>query len=159
MTDFAGTMHDTSPTAPVGTDPDSVLDTGRTPTVWHCLAYRDAGAGLRFLVDGLGFERRAVYSDPDDASLVVHAELRWPHGGGVMLGSVKTGGPGPQHPGTAAAYCVTATDEEVDRLHERALAHGATTLAAPEDMPYGGRGSTVADPEGNRWSLGSYRGE
>lgn len=127
--------------------------------LWHSLAYRDARAGIRFLTEALGFEARAVYADPDDDSVVLHAELLWPHGGGVMLGTVREEGPGPKHPGTASAYCVTDSDDAVDRLHEQALAHGGTSLAPPTDMEYGGRGCTVADPEGNRWSLGSYRGE
>lgn len=138
--------------------PDQRTDR-QSPGMWHCLAYRDAAAGIRFLTEALGFHQQAVYTDPADPTVVVHAELWWPHGGGVMLGSVREGGAGPQHPGAASAYCVTATDEEVDRLHDRALASGATTLAPPTDMDYGGRGCTVADPEGNRWSIGSYPGE
>lgn len=61
--------------------------------------------------------------------------------------------------GRAQAYLVLPADADVDRVHAQALAHGATTVREPADMDYGGRGSTVADAEGNQWSLGSYRGE
>lgn len=124
--------------------------------LWHSLAFRDAPAGIRFLVEGLGFVQHAVYTGSEDPSVVEHAELLWPFGGGVMLGSVRPGSPGPQHPGTGSAYCVVPRDEDVDRLHAQALAHGGTTLQEPVDMDYGGRGSTLADLEGNRWSIGSY---
>ena len=130
-----------------------------SPMLWQTLAYRDARAALRFLVDGLGFTEQAVYADPGDPSVVAHAELRWPPGGGVMLGPFREGSPGPQHPGAASTYLVTETDADVDRVHDRAVAHGGASVQEPEDMDYGGRGATVADPEGNRWSIGSYRGE
>src|SRR5436305_4414100 len=38
--------------------------------------------------DAFGFEKVAVYTG-DDPTVVDHAELRWPGGGGVMLGSVR----------------------------------------------------------------------
>ncbi|MBO0687714.1 MAG: glyoxalase, partial [Candidatus Dormibacteraeota bacterium] len=60
--------------------------TERTATVWPSLRYRDARAAIRFLVDAFGFEEVASYAGSDE-SVVVHAELRWPEGGGVMLGS------------------------------------------------------------------------
>ena len=58
-----------------------------TPSVWPILSYRDARAAARFLVEAFGFEERAVYARDDDPSVVEHAELRWPLGGGVMFGS------------------------------------------------------------------------
>lgn len=52
--------------------------------IWPSFRYSDAHAAIRFLVDAFGFERVAVYENGDR---VDHAELRWPLGGGVMLGS------------------------------------------------------------------------
>ena len=40
---------------------------------------------------------------------------------------------------------------------ERAVAAGATVLREVVDQDYGGRGGSVADPEGNHWSFGSYQ--
>ena len=57
------------------------------------------------------------------------------------------------------AYVVTTTDEDVDSVHERAVAAGATSVRPPEDQDYGGRGCTFTDPWGVHWSFGSYRGE
>ena len=97
---------------------------------------------------------------PDDPGRIMHAQLDWPPGGGIMLGSSR------RHDetwvdsvGRSQCYCVTETDEDVDALYERAVAAGATVVRKPEDQDYGGRGCTLRDPEGNQWSFGSYRGE
>ena len=37
----------------------------------------------------------------------------------------------------------------------KAVAAGGTVVRAMVDQDYGGRGGTVADPEGNHWSIGS----
>jgi len=54
------------------------------PTVWGALQARDATELIDFLVHTIGFVRTAVYADGDE---VAHAQLDWPEGGGVMLGS------------------------------------------------------------------------
>jgi uncharacterized glyoxalase superfamily protein PhnB len=123
-----------------------------TTTLFHSLAYADARAAIEFLTKGLGFEVAGVYADPDDDAKVLHAQLDWPGGGG---GSAA----GDQPTGVGRAYLVVPTDADVDRLHGRALAQGATEVRPPADMDYGGRGSTVADPDGNRWIIVSYPGE
>ena len=56
------------------------------PQVWPTFRATDARALIRFLVDVVGFEETAVYGEGD---VVHHAELSWPPGGGVMLGSVR----------------------------------------------------------------------
>jgi uncharacterized glyoxalase superfamily protein PhnB len=126
-----------------------------TTTLFHSLAYADARAAIEFLTQGLGFEVAGVYADPDDDAKVLHAQLDWPGGGGIMFGSAADDQP----TGVARAYLVVPTDADVDRLHQQALAHGFTAVREPADMDYGGRGSTVADPERNQWSIGSYPGE
>lgn len=118
------------------------------------LRFKDAPAAIEFLRDGLGFELAASYAGENDPSHIDHAQMNWPGGGAVMFGSSDD----PEEIGRAQAYLVVPTDEDVDRLHARALAHGASSVREPEDMDYGGRGSTVKDPEGNSWSLGSYKG-
>jgi uncharacterized glyoxalase superfamily protein PhnB len=61
-------------------------------------------------------------------------------------------------PGAASAYCVVDSADQVDRIHARALSRGATSVRAPNDPDYGGRECTLRDPEGNHWSIGTYRG-
>lgn len=121
--------------------------------IWPSFRYADAHAAIQFLIDAFGFERVAVYESDDR---VDHAELRWPLGGGVMLGSAAredsaiAGLP----PGTGSVYVVT---DDVDGLFKRACAAGASVVREPLDEPYG-RGFTVRDPEGVFWSFGDYAG-
>ncbi len=126
------------------------------PQVWPSLRARDARALIRFLVDAFGFEETVVYGDADR---VDHAQLSWPPGGGIMLGSVREGDSdqvGATNPGTFGAYVVT---DEPDALYERAKAAGAEIISEPHDTDYGSRDFAARDPEGNRWSFGTYRGE
>jgi uncharacterized glyoxalase superfamily protein PhnB len=128
------------------------------PTVWPTLRARDARGLIRFLVDAFGFEEVVTYGDQPDGSgdVVVHAELGWPLGGGVMLGSARDDGPWALSPGTAGCYVVT---DDPDALHDRAVAAGAEVLQPLHDTDYGSRDFAVRDPEGNRWSFGTYPGE
>ena len=61
-----------------------------------------------------------------------------------------------RRPGAFGAYVVT---DEPDALYERARAAGAEIVSAPHDTDYGSRDFAARDPEGNRWSFGTYRGE
>ena len=124
------------------------------PTVWPAFRAHDAHGLIRFLADALGFEVTAVYADGD---AVAHAELAWPPGGGVMLGSVRDDPDDawPARPGTSAVYLVS---DDVDGVHARAVAAGAVSVREPHDPPHGGRECSVRDPEGNLWSVGTYRG-
>ena len=131
-------------------------DNTPAPQVWPTLRARDARALIRFLVDAFGFEETVVYGAGD---IVQHAQLSWPPGGGVMLGSADR--PGledrwPQPPGGFSAYVVT---DDPDGLFARATAAGAEVLSGLHETDYGSRDFAVRDPEGNRWSFGTYRGE
>jgi uncharacterized glyoxalase superfamily protein PhnB len=129
--------------------------TAPPPQVWPALRARDAHGLIRFLVDAFGFEETVVYGD---AERVHHAELAWPLGGGIMLGSAPTDAAGdnwPVQPGTAGCYVVC---DDPDALHARAVAAGATVTMELHDTDYGSREFIVSDPEGNRWSFGTYRG-
>ncbi|MFC5667708.1 VOC family protein [Kitasatospora misakiensis] len=126
------------------------------PQVWPSLRARDARALIRFLSEAFGFEEVVAYGEGE---FVAHAELAWPEGGGIMLGSDRPapegGEPWPGGPGTFTAYVVTA---DPDGLHARAVAAGARITTAPFDTDYGSRDFAAADPEGNRWYFGTYPG-
>jgi uncharacterized glyoxalase superfamily protein PhnB len=129
-----------------------------TSTVWPCLIYDDAPAAVEFLAKAFGFEARGVYTRDGDASIVEHAEMRWPLGGGVMFGSSgRDESPFGTRPVGAASIYVVCDDP--DELFARATGAGASVVRGLEDADYGSRGFTVADPEGNLWSFGTYRGE
>jgi uncharacterized glyoxalase superfamily protein PhnB len=122
------------------------------PQVWPSLSARDARALIKFLVDAFGFEETVVYGE---GAVVNHAELAWPTGGGVMLGSVKSEDPVHMTPGSFNAYVVC---DDPDALFARAIENGAKVLAELSDKDYGSRDFAVLDPEGNRWYFGTYRG-
>ncbi|MFE9785310.1 VOC family protein [Nocardia salmonicida] len=126
-------------------------------TVWPCLAFDDARAMVEFLTTAFGFEATAVYARENDHSVVEHGELRWP-GGGIMFGSTgRDDSPfGTRPPGVANLYLVT---DRPDALYDRAKAAGARIIRDLRDEDYGSRGFSAADPEGNLWSFGTYRGE
>ena len=131
------------------------MSTPPLPQVWPTLRATDARALIRFLVDAFGFEETAVYGED---AFVAHAQLSWPPGGGVMLGSARPGDDDPWalQPGTTGVYVVT---EQPDALFARAVAAGASVLQEPYDTDHGSRDFSVRDPEGNRWAFGTYRGE
>jgi uncharacterized glyoxalase superfamily protein PhnB len=131
---------------------DGMTHEAPPPQVWPSLGARDARALIKFLVDALGFEETVVYGEGDN---VDHAELAWPPGGGVMLGSSSDGSEMNLRPGTFHAYAVT---DDPDGLFARAVANGAKVCRELTDQDYGSREFSVEDPEGNRWSFGTYRG-
>jgi uncharacterized glyoxalase superfamily protein PhnB len=130
------------------------------PQVWPTLRARDARGLIRFLVEAFGFVENVAWGDQPDGGgdVVVHAQLDWPEGGGIMLGSVREGPDDrwPVQPGTAGCYVVTA---DPDAVHARAVAAGAEITDPLHDTDYGSRDFAARDPEGNRWSFGTYRGD
>lgn len=126
------------------------------PGVWTCLSYRDAEAARVFLTEVLGFTETLTVRDDEDKNRIVHAELKWPEGGGVMYGS---GGTHPEYPqpvpGTQWVYVCT---KDVDLVHKRAVDGGARVVTEPQDVDYGSRNVAIADPEGNIWTFGTYAG-
>ncbi|MEV8639287.1 VOC family protein [Streptosporangium sp. NPDC051023] len=131
-----------------------MTDNTPPPQAWPILRARDARGLIRFLVEAFGFEETVVYGDGDR---VDHAELAWPPGGGIMLGSVRDAEDDLCQlvPGMFGAYLVT---DAPDETFARAVAAGARPVREPYDTEYGSRDFMVGDPEGNRWSFGTYPG-
>ncbi len=125
--------------------------------IWAVVTYDDPSAGIRFLVDVLGFDEYVFVTDPDDPSVIVHSEFRWPEGGIVQVASWDEGNPFIRPPGEQGLYVVTADPSAV---WERCQAAGAEVLRDPYEPHYdgGGMGFSIRDPEGNTWSFGTYAG-
>ena len=124
-----------------------------TAPLWPCFTYRDAPAAIAFLQRAFGFAEAARYGTVD---VVEHAELTWPGGGGIMLGSAREDSAlNELPPGTGSVYVVI---DDPDGLYERARAAGATIVRGLRDEDYGSRGFTCRDPEGVFWSFGTYAG-
>lgn len=128
------------------------MSTAAEIKLWHTMTFRDADAMIAF-VSAIGFVEHATYRSEQDPTVVEHAEWLWPGGGGLMFGSRRDDG-AVSNVGGSAAYLVT---DDPDGAFDRAVAAGATVLRPMVDQDYGGRGGSVADPEGNHWSFGSYQ--
>lgn len=111
------------------------------PDVWQCLLYDDAEAARVFLTEVFGFTETLAVRD-DDGNTIVHAELAWPEGGGVMYGNAQTdahtGMPRPT--GIQGLYVVTA---DPDTVYRRAADAGATIVMQPYDADYGSRNVAI----------------
>ena len=127
------------------------------PVVWPTTRCKDTRALIDFLVAAFGFEEQFTVPGKDGKG-IIHAQIRWPGGGGVMLGDAE--GSDAEHlalpSGPISVYVVT---DEPDALHDRAVAAGATIVRGLRDEEYGSRGFSAADPEGNVWSFGTYAGD
>ena len=129
------------------------------PTVWHSLSYRDAPAAIEFLVAAFGFVAKSVYKDEDDPTRIMHAQLSWPPGGGIMLSSTPRRDGFADPAGHASAYCVIDQSIDLDELFARATSAGAQVVRPVTAQDYGGRNFVAKDPEGNDWSFGDYAGD
>lgn len=123
---------------------------GTGMSIHPTLRYDDPKAAIAFLTSALGFVAENVHS-ADDGS-IGHAELSF--GGGVVMLGTRTDPPGQFDTGRAVTYLVV---DDVDAHRDRAVAAGAEVVYGPVDQPYGSREYAVTDPEGNIWSVGTYR--
>ncbi len=142
--------------APVGS-----WDNGPVPpsSIWPILHYLQASHAVRYLVNVLGFELVMIVYGRGGA--VAHAELGWPGGGVVVVGSAthesreSEGIP----PGQSAQYLVA---QEIDVAFDRVSGAGGDIVEPPHEVRVGpGRRAqmfTVRDPEGNLWTLGDHPG-
>jgi uncharacterized glyoxalase superfamily protein PhnB len=130
-----------------------VAMTVATQSIFTSLRYRDAVAAIDFLERALGFERGLVHQGDD--GVVHHAELSFA-GEWIMLGSTTEGDDGRMvvDTGPASTYIVV---DDPDAHFERARAAGAEIVRELTNEDYGSRGYTARDPEGNLWSIGTYR--
>jgi uncharacterized glyoxalase superfamily protein PhnB len=129
-------------------------------TVVPCLRYRNAPAAIDWLCATFGFEKHAVYPNPDGT--IAHAQLTFGNGM-VMLGSVSGAesewGRFTKQPDeiggaeTQSAYLIVS---DADTVYAKAKAAGAEILLEIKDEDYGGRGFTCRDLEGHIWNFGTY---
>ena len=119
-------------------------------TVFPCITFRDAAASIEYLERAVGAERVAVYEDDDGR--VTHAEIRI--GESTFMCGDERAGSKATPPGVSIVYVVVP---DADAAYERAKAAGAE-VTEPVEQSYGSRDVTVIDPDGDRWSLGTYAG-
>ncbi|MCT1386140.1 VOC family protein [Brachybacterium sp. p3-SID1565] len=132
-----------------------------TPQLYHCLRSTDADRTIAFLT-ALGFTEKLVFRDPEDPTIVHHAQFQWRDHGGLMLGSVR----GDEEetapwfrPGASVCNLVVPSDEQVDEVLRRGVEAGGRVAAEPSEPPHGGRTAGILDHDGNYWNIDSYPGE
>jgi uncharacterized glyoxalase superfamily protein PhnB len=120
------------------------------------LTYDDAAEALAWLERAFGFERTSVHEGENGT--IAHAELRY-DGGLVMLGSAGPNDLGLKTPRELGAVNqgVYVIVDGIDAHYERAREAGAEVVRQLHDTDYGSRDYIVRDPEGNLWSVGTYR--
>ena len=133
------------------------MSNGTAANIWPTYRYRDAKAAIAFLCEAFGFEVVVEYTNAEDPQRVDHAELAWPEGGGIMLGSVRDDGGVMTKTGVASGSVYIATDR-VEELYHRAISAGATEVMGLTEQDYRSLDFSVQDPEGVLWSFGTYRG-
>jgi uncharacterized glyoxalase superfamily protein PhnB len=123
--------------------------------MYPCLSYRDPRAAMDWLKNTLGFEEHAVHEG--EKGSIAHAEFVL-DGQVIMFGSEAEPGSSllGQPPSGSSIYIVV---DDPDARYDRAVAAGADVERELRDEEYGSRGFTLKDPEGNFWSLGTYRPE
>lgn len=129
-----------------------------TTTLTPSVTYPDGRAGIRWLVDVLGFEIASLYEDPSGG--VAFAELVWRTG--IVFVSQRSS----QEPWSAvgpASIALAAEDAAaVDRHYERAVTSAAEIVRPLHDavtpaFPGGSRQFDVRDPGGNFWTIGTFQ--
>lgn len=122
-------------------------------SIYPTLRYDDPKAATAFLTEALGFVEESMHND--DAGSVAHAELSF--GDDIVMLGTRSDPPGPFDTGRAVLYLALDDEAAVDAHHDRAVSAGAPVVMALTDQPYGSREYAVTDPEGNVWTIGSYR--
>jgi uncharacterized glyoxalase superfamily protein PhnB len=122
------------------------------PSILPVLVYRDGRAAIDWCVRVFGLEElRRV---EDDKGEILHAELRWEHGG-VMLTSLAADGDGALAAMLGSSW-VWAVVADADAHHRRAAAAGARILIEPRSVAHGSRSYRALDLEGHRWTFSTH---
>jgi uncharacterized glyoxalase superfamily protein PhnB len=117
-------------------------------TINPVVHFRDLEKGVRYLVDTFGFAELQVHHGDDGSWQYAELDLD-----GAPLGI------GPSAEGSMfdlGATSIYISLDEVDSMHDRAVAAGAEIAMAPTDQDYGSRDFVARDHEGNLWCFGTY---
>jgi uncharacterized glyoxalase superfamily protein PhnB len=126
------------------------MSDSQAPSISPVIRSPDPAAAMTFLEAAFGFRVHEVHEGPDGA--IAHAEVAF--GNGMVMVGPSTGGDSVFDTGAQSIYVVA---DDVDALHDRAVAAGAEIVFPLTDQDYGSRDFSAKDPDGNVWSFGTYR--
>jgi PhnB protein len=125
-------------------------------TVTPTLVIRDCAKAIEFYKNALGAQEISRFVAPDGKS-VWHCELRIGDSSVFMNDEMPGSGqraPSAQNPVPVTLWLYVA---DCDGAYKRAVKAGAKETMAPEDMFWGDRVASVADPFGYLWSFATHQ--
>jgi PhnB protein len=124
------------------------------PRVSAYLSVQGAAAAIDFYRDVLGATERVRMPGPNNT--IAHAELEF--GDSLVMLSDESPDFGNLSPKTVGGTPVGISlyVDDVDAIHAKAIAAGATEERAPEDQFYGDRTASFLDPFGHRWHIATH---
>lgn len=121
------------------------------------LLVADVEAAINFYKNAFGFDKKEAVPGPDGN--LMHAELTY-QGQTLMAGKAgafkDTQTPkqnGVDCPITLYVYC-----DDVNKFYDKAIAGGAVSIQAPEDMFWGDRTCVLQDLDGYNWCFATHVG-
>ena len=121
------------------------------------LTVRDVAKMQAFYQSAFGFVPHSHHAGPDGVT-PVHAEMHW-QGELIMIGMEGAYGSETRTPASSGVPCpinMYCYCENVDALHERAVAAGAVSVVPPQDAFWGDRMCCLSDPDGHRWTFATH---
>lgn len=120
------------------------------PNIFPALRYQDAPAAIEWLVTAFGFEKQAVFANPDGG--IAHAQLQI----GPAVVGLSSAHRTPGNPWSQVKQGIYVHVDDVDAHHARAAAAGAAIVSPLKDMDYGSREYGARDVDGHLWGFGTY---
>lgn len=122
-------------------------------TITPGLTCKNAAAAIDLYKKAFGAVERSRMASPEGN--IMHAELQI--GSSVlMLADEFPGMSAAPTPGALPSHSLYLYVENVDSVHDRAVASGCQGAMPPADMFWGDRMSKVIDPFGHHWNLATH---
>ncbi len=114
------------------------------------LGVRDLAASVKFYEDGLGFPR--MESPPEIAFFTLNGSWLGLYSRNALADDATVPPEGTGFEGFTLSHNVSS-EEEVEKVMNRALAAGATLVKAAQKVFWGGYSGYFKDPDGHLWEI------